>query len=220
MEREEDAFENALLAALRLAPDGIKIGELRDRISVHTAFRAAGSGSLVFTTVHASLATDVPFRLMDLGLERYRAFDPVNIAWMAQRLLPLVCGKCSIPLDDAKSVVAEALREDLARFRVEPGDARLGSDGCEHCQNSGNMGRQLVCEFVRPSPGLLRAGADAATTRHYFRGAWLAGGGRSMIGDAFKLVRSGTVALDAFTRNVASLDAASPEILATLAADN
>ena len=207
VEREEDAFANALMAALRLAPDGIKIGELRDPVSARTAFRAAGSGALVFTTLHASFATDVPFRLMDLGLERYRAFEPLNIAWIAQRLVPLVCPHCAIPAARTDTSIHRALKADAAGCNLDLGQACFSGGGCAECDGTGHAGRRLVCEVIRPAVELLETGLAADTTRQSFRRAWLRSGGVPMTVGAFALVRRGEVSLDAFIRNVTSFEA-------------
>lgn len=209
IESEEEAFEGALLAALRLAPDGIKIGELRDSISAQTAYRAAGSGALVFSTLHAPYATDVPFRLMDLGLDRPRAFDPLNILWLAQRLVPTACPGCSIVAEMAEAPTHRALLADARRLGLRLGKVCFAGKGCEACAGTGHSGRHLTSEFVAPSSDLLEIGLAENTTRQSFRRAWLRRGGTPMTADAFAQVRKGRVPLEAFVRSVATLDSLS-----------
>lgn len=207
VESEEQAFESALLAALRLAPDGIKIGELRDRVSARTAYRAAGSGALVFSTVHAALATDVPFRLMDLGVERERAFDRLNILWVAQRLVPTVCRACSVPAEASSQPAHVALIRESAQLKLRLRQARFRGSGCGACNNSGYSGRVLVSEVVVPDEELLEIGLAPHTSRQSFRKAWLRRGGDPITIETYRLVTKGTVSLDAFVRNVTSLRA-------------
>jgi twitching motility protein PilT len=58
-------FEHALRAVLRQDPDVIMIGELRDRLSLDTALRAADTGHLVFSTLHTTTAAQSIRRMLD-----------------------------------------------------------------------------------------------------------------------------------------------------------
>ena len=79
-------FSTGLRALLRHDPDVILVGEIRDRETAAVAVRAALSGHLVLTTLHAKDATSALARLVDLGV------DPVMMSLaltgvVAQRLL-------------------------------------------------------------------------------------------------------------------------------------
>ncbi|MBV9463393.1 MAG: PilT/PilU family type 4a pilus ATPase [Verrucomicrobiae bacterium] len=58
-------FHIALRSALRQDPDVILIGEMRDRESFSSALSAADTGHLVFTTVHATNASQTITRVLD-----------------------------------------------------------------------------------------------------------------------------------------------------------
>lgn len=207
IESEATAFETALLAALRLAPDGIKIGELRDHVSASTAYRAAGSGAMVFATLHTGYATDIPFRVIDLGVERFRAFDKLNVGWLAQRLLPKVCNGCSIPARQASRPAHQALLATAEQMNLQLAKARFVGPGCDRCGQTGYHGRVLVSEFVTPDTTLLEFGLKANTTRQAFRRAWLRNGGYPLTIAGFSLVREGQVSLDSFVRTVGPFSA-------------
>src|SRR5690606_19826598 len=64
-----ESFEYGLRAMMRQDPDTILIGEIRDSFSLSTALRAADTGHLVFTTVHATNAPLTVQRMVSL-------FDP------------------------------------------------------------------------------------------------------------------------------------------------
>jgi twitching motility protein PilU len=66
---DTDSWHAALKNTLRQAPDVILIGEIRDTFSLSTALRAADTGHLVFTTVHATNAPMTIERCVSL-------FDP------------------------------------------------------------------------------------------------------------------------------------------------
>jgi twitching motility protein PilT len=63
---DSESFEYALKAMMRQDPDTILIGEIRDTFSLTTALRAADTGHLVFTTVHATNAPMTIERLVSL----------------------------------------------------------------------------------------------------------------------------------------------------------
>ena len=76
---DSDSFEYALKAMMRQDPDTILIGEIRDTFSLTTALRAADTGHLVFTTVHATNAPTTIERLVSL-------FDPAQAELMQAQL--------------------------------------------------------------------------------------------------------------------------------------
>lgn len=63
---DSESYEYALRAMMRQDPDTILIGEIRDSFSLTTALRAADTGHLVFTTVHATNAPMTVERLVSL----------------------------------------------------------------------------------------------------------------------------------------------------------
>ena len=62
------AFHEGLRALLRQDPDVLVIGEIRDNETAAIAVRAALTGHLVFSTIHANEAAAVPERLVDMGV--------------------------------------------------------------------------------------------------------------------------------------------------------
>ncbi|MEK7865634.1 MAG: type IV pilus twitching motility protein PilT [Planctomycetota bacterium] len=58
-------FEAALKRALRQDPDVILVGEMRDRITIETAIRAAETGHLVFSTLHTNDSKQTIDRILD-----------------------------------------------------------------------------------------------------------------------------------------------------------
>jgi twitching motility protein PilT len=66
---DSESYEYALRAMMRQDPDTILIGEIRDSFSLGTALKAADTGHLVFTTVHATNASQTIERMVSL-------FDP------------------------------------------------------------------------------------------------------------------------------------------------
>jgi len=65
--RDVASFEEGLKDALRQNPDVIVIGEIRTPEVLETAIRAAETGHLVISTVHASSLSDVILRIVSLA---------------------------------------------------------------------------------------------------------------------------------------------------------
>lgn len=88
-----ESFSDGLLAALRQAPDIIMVGELRDRKSIETALRAAETGHLVLSTLHAGTIPEVVDRLKqyfpgDMQNQIQQQFANCFQAIIVQQLLP------------------------------------------------------------------------------------------------------------------------------------
>ena len=100
---DSESYEYALREMMRQDPDVILIGEIRDAFSLTTALRAADTGHLVFTTVHATNASMTVERLVSL-------FDPAQkdlqqtqlatnlVAVCCQRLARRRDGKGRVPV--------------------------------------------------------------------------------------------------------------------------
>jgi twitching motility protein PilT len=100
---DSDSYETALRAMMRQDPDTILIGEIRDTFSLSTALRAADTGHLVFTTVHAANAPMTIERMVSM-------FDPAQrdlqqtqlgmnlVAVVCQRLAKRREGKGRVPV--------------------------------------------------------------------------------------------------------------------------
>ena len=60
-------FASGLRTILRSDPDIMLVGEIRDEETAHIAFRAAMTGHLVLTTLHAQTAAAALQRLLDMA---------------------------------------------------------------------------------------------------------------------------------------------------------
>lgn len=85
---DSESYEYALRSMMRQDPDTILIGEIRDSYSLSTALRAADTGHLVFTTVHATNAPMTIERMVSL-------FDPdqkeLQQTQLGMNLVAIVC---------------------------------------------------------------------------------------------------------------------------------
>jgi twitching motility protein PilT len=92
------SFSEALRRVLRMDPDVILVGELRDLETISNAIRAAETGHLVFSTVHTTSAAGTVNRIIDVfpteQQEQIRTQLSGNlIAVLSQELCPLATGR-------------------------------------------------------------------------------------------------------------------------------
>ncbi|WKA60132.1 competence type IV pilus ATPase ComGA [Planococcus shenhongbingii] len=82
------SYAAGLKAILRHDPDIIMIGEIRDADTAQIAVRAALTGHLVFSTIHARHSVGCLHRLRDLGIS-FEDMAQTLIAVSAQRIIPV-----------------------------------------------------------------------------------------------------------------------------------
>jgi general secretion pathway protein E len=111
------AFQKSIKAAMRLDPDVIMIGEMRDAPSAKLALQAAMTGHQVWSTLHANGAFHIITRLVDMGLDIKMISDPLITAGLvSQRLLRKLCPHCKRPL--MRPDVLEELQSKDPSFRT------------------------------------------------------------------------------------------------------
>ena len=103
--QDSESFDYALRAMMRQDPDVILIGEIRDSNSLTTALRAADTGHLVFTTVHATNAPMTIGRLSSMFIPEQRELQQEQLAMnlnavVCQRLAKKRDGKGRVPVDE------------------------------------------------------------------------------------------------------------------------
>ncbi len=148
-------FARSLRAILRQDPDVIMIGEIRDHETAQIAVRAALTGHLVFSTLHANDAVSTIVRLVNIGVEPFLVASAVNLT-AAQRLIRKICTHCQEPYapgPDDRVVLAE----------VGCPDVLYRGRGCKRCRNTGFAGRVALFEVLRITAdirGLILSGAS------------------------------------------------------------
>lgn len=79
-------FQDGLRALLRQDPDILVVGEIRDGETARVAVRAALTGHVIFSTLHAPSAVEAIIRLTDMGVAPYLAADALA-GVVSQRLV-------------------------------------------------------------------------------------------------------------------------------------
>ncbi|MCI5837320.1 MAG: GspE/PulE family protein [Veillonellaceae bacterium] len=145
-------FSTGLRAVLRQDPDVIMVGEIRDEETAEIAVRAALSGHLVLTTVHANEAAEIPLRFLEMGVPSYLLAASLRLC-ISQRLVRLLCPNCA------------------ARRESPEGEERRTAVGCEVCDGAGYSGRTAIFSFLPVSERIRHSLADndRAALRRYCR---------------------------------------------------
>lgn len=141
-------FQRAIRAAMRLDPDILMIGEVRDAASAALAIQAAMTGHQVWTTLHVNNALAIVDRLQDLKVPIELITDPTIVSGLTcQRLLKLLCPHCRQRISDVMDRYSE---RDLRRIMTvaDLNSVYVLGDGCEHCRNTGIVGRTPVAETI------------------------------------------------------------------------
>jgi general secretion pathway protein E len=184
-------FPNLLRSIVRLDPNVIMVGEIRDLETAEIAARAALTGHLVLSTLHTNSAAAAITRLRDMGLEDY-LLAAVLRGVLAQRLVRRLCSACKAP-----TPTPPELRQ---RFGVAT-DHVWRAVGCPACRNTGYRGRQAIAEFLTPNAEiekLLFTRADQAAIER----AAIAGGMKTMWQNGMEAVGRGETTIEEILRAV------------------
>ncbi|WP_353980877.1 ATPase, T2SS/T4P/T4SS family [Salinicola endophyticus] len=148
------AWSEAITNFMRLNPDYIMVGEVRDGASASAAFDAAMTGHGVATTLHVTDATMIPARLRELGIADDLLFDPQLLHLLVnQSLVPTVCPHCATPWPFGESGNTELEARLQALVERTPGGRRetirARGEGCDSCHRGIN-GRIVIAEMIAP----------------------------------------------------------------------
>jgi type II secretory ATPase GspE/PulE/Tfp pilus assembly ATPase PilB-like protein len=147
-EKEDRSFASMGRAALRMDPDVIVLGEMRDEDTARVLIRASITGHLVFSTLHTNTATGIITRLADMGISPVLLGDSnLLVCLMFQRLVPVLCEKCAIPIDNASKSVKEIARWQ-AVFKEDYKNLLARGESCKSCRGTGIARRTVVAEVI------------------------------------------------------------------------
>lgn len=156
----ESVFQGFLKATLRQDPDVVIIGEIRDSDTAMTVKDLVLSGRKIISTLHAFSSFAAFPRLREIGVPPSVLYmDNFISGVIYQRLVPVLCDQCKVPILEAASngAVDDRLFERLSRIvdlQEEPVFVK-NKLGCEHCGWMGISGRTVCAEVVVPDKRLL-----------------------------------------------------------------
>ena len=135
-------FASGLRSILRLDPDVILVGEIRDSETANIAVQAALTGHLMLSSIHANDTVGVLFRLLDLKIENFLISSSM-IGVVAQRMVRRICPDCS------QYIEAPAMEQTV--YEQEMGEKQtkfLYGTGCQACSYTGYRGRTGIFEIL------------------------------------------------------------------------
>ena len=173
-------FAAGLRAMLRMDCNVLMVGEARDAETSKIATRAALTGHLIFTTLHAGDSCSAVFRMLEMGVEPYLLAATLN-GVVAQRLVRRLCPHC-------KKICADETFEAV---------------GCEHCRGTGYSGRIALHEILRVDKNM-RSLILNSRDLDEIRTAALEAGLKTLEDDALEKVRAGLTTLSEVRRVLSS----------------
>ena len=141
-ERHGLSMYTGLRTILRMDPDMILVGEIRDRDSAIVAARAALSGKLVLATIHAQDAVGAIGALHFIGVPNYVIAGSLHLV-VAQNLIRRVCPACAQTRGPHESETLPFADYGMAIPTTLP-----QAVGCPQCHGYGYQGRTGVFEIL------------------------------------------------------------------------
>ncbi len=204
-EQRDDAYTEALAAALRSDPDTLMVGEIRTLAAAQLTVRGALSGHNVWTTLHANSALAALTRLLDMGIEPFKLKEETLMRGLiSMRLFKKLCPHCRERLADHP--------ENPAFGRVRDAFGELGlrqvyirGAGCEQCNGTGTIGRIKAGEIIITNSEFLSlalSGNTDGAVRYWLEEM----DGRTLKEAAAELMLQGIIGVDELERWVGMLD--------------
>jgi general secretion pathway protein E len=187
-------FAAGLRSILRLDPDVILVGEIRDTETANIAVQAALTGHLMLSSIHANEVAGVLSRLIDLKVEPFLIASAV-VGVVAQRMVRRVCPDCS-------HMIEAPLIEQMA-YEQEMGEKQtkfLYGTGCKSCAYSGYQGRVGIFEILPMSDTIGTMVINRASSSE-IRAQALKEGMISMVNDGMRKVKEGITTPSEVLRN-------------------
>jgi len=188
-------FARTLRAFMRLDPDIILVGEIRDTETAKLAVQAALTGHLVFSSVHANDAIGIIFRLLDLGVANFLISSSLA-GVVAQRILRRICPDCRAPHEpsvEEKIAYQEEMGELPEKF--------YKGKGCSLCGGTGYLGQCGVYEIATLTDETRRLFLDGAAPSE-IRAQAIKDGMIPLEHDAMLKVREGITTVSEVLRTV------------------
>jgi type IV pilus assembly protein PilB len=189
-------FANGLRSILRLDPDVILVGEIRDPETARIAVQSALTGHFVLSSLHATDAPSALHRLLDMSIESFLVASSVS-AVVAQRLVRRVCTHCRAPYEPSRDELAF-----LSSMRARPPmTGFLRGYGCNFCAKTGYLGRIGVYELMFVTDAIRDLVVERATHEE-MRKVARAEGMRTLGEEGARLVESGTTTVAEIIRSI------------------
>ena len=176
-------FAEGLRAMLRMDCNCMMVGEARDAETSQIAVRAALTGHLIFTTLHAKDSCSAVFRMIEMGVEPYLLASTLK-GVVAQRLVRKLCPNC------------KKLMEANEFERKKIGVSEIFKPiGCEKCGGTGFFGRIALHEILKVDKNISELILYSKNLEEIHNAA-ISGGLKILAVDGIEKVRAGLTTLE------------------------
>ena len=135
-------FADGMRSFVRLDPDVILVGEIRDHETAQEAIRASQTGHVVLSTLHSNDAVDALQRIYDLKVHPNSIASEL-MGVIAQKLAKRICQACKTEIEPDPLILEELFPEGIPdNFKCYAGQ------GCDACNGRGTSGRVAVVEYM------------------------------------------------------------------------
>lgn len=147
-DHDDRGFASMARTALRMDPDVVVLGEMRDEDTASVMVRAAITGHLVFSTLHTNSAHGIITRLMDLGIQAsLLASQDLLVCLICQRLAPILCTYCAVPIKES-TLHRTRLPHWENIFGHYINEIKVRGHDCAKCQGIGIGKRKAIAEMI------------------------------------------------------------------------
>jgi len=151
------AWAKAISNLMRLDPDGIYVGEVRDKTSGNGIIEAAQTGHLAISTIHTNYAIDILQRLRRWGVDQDLLTDATLITCLiGLRLVKKLCPSCKLSYSENRHMVDELFRDVIEQYTKTDGVFLKNPSGCKECNCTGIKGRTGVFEVIETDSKFMR----------------------------------------------------------------
>ncbi len=152
-------FALALRSILRMDPDIVLIGEIRDKETATIAIEAALTGHLVLSSLHTNDAPSAISRLVEMDVETFLVASAID-AVVGQRLARKLCERCRTGFRPDENELYAAGYPDWLWPEIQE---LFKPVGCPACANTGYRGRIGLYEVMQMTEEVERLTVERAS---------------------------------------------------------
>jgi general secretion pathway protein E len=141
-DRHGVTLTSGLRTILRMDPDIVFIGEIRDPENAEIALRASSSGRFVFSSLHTRDVASTITTLRDLKVSNHSMAGNL-VGVINQRLVRKLCLECR-----RATAIPDECQEMFTDCHIQPPAEIYEAVGCDACRGTGFRGRCGVFEVV------------------------------------------------------------------------
>ena len=192
-ERHHLNFGEGIKQMLRMDPDYLMLGEIRDPLSARAAVDAALSGRALLSTLHCRDAVGAVTVLRNWGLLDHEIAEAVSVV-IGQRLVRRLCPHCKRTRE-----LTEKEQRWFSSIALPAPKQVADAPGCDRCGHLGYLGRMGIFELWRLNEQDYKAILEHSD-EHALRRALAEREHRSILADGLAKVLAGVTSVSELRR--------------------